>query len=104
MNLNANPTPDELRTLLRSLNDSASHHVLWVSKFGDVHVAPVSAPQPDADMPDAQLRFETFLSGNEYVGPDAAADDEWVAELFDRLNREWQSAKGRPTVALAEAI
>ena len=45
-----------------------------------------------------QIRFETFLAGNEYVGPEAAQDDEWIAELLDRLLQEWSRAKGRPEV------
>jgi hypothetical protein len=50
-----------------------------------------------------QMRYETFLAGNEYVGPEAADDDEWVAELFDSLLREWPRAKGKPDVVCIDA-
>ena len=46
-----------------------------------------------------QMRYETFLAGNEYVGPEAAADDEWIRELFESLLKEWPKAKGRSEVA-----
>jgi hypothetical protein len=46
-----------------------------------------------------QLRCETFLAGNEYVGPDAAEDDEWIFTLFESLRKEWSQAKGKPAVA-----
>lgn len=35
----------------------------------------------------------TFLAGNEYVGPDAAEDEEWVNQLFNALVKEWPKAK-----------
>jgi hypothetical protein len=102
MNVNTNPTPEQLRDLIRECDDSAGNHVLWVKKTGEVKLSAVPVNQtPDGferDHPDMQIRFETFLAGNEYVGPDAARDDEWIAELLDRLLQEWSRAKGRPEV------
>ena len=43
------------------------------------------------------MRFETFLAGNEYVGPEAADDSEWISELFDRLVTEWR--RSHPEIA-----
>jgi hypothetical protein len=103
MNLNLNPTPEQLRELLRQSDDTAGHHVLWVKKSGDVAISRIPREQSPATFqlghPDIQLRYEPFLAGNEYVGPEAAADDEWVAELFDSLLREWRRAKGKAEVA-----
>jgi len=48
--------------------------------------------------PQIQLRYETFLAGNEYVGPDAADDDEWVRQLFDGMVAEWPNVKGKAAV------
>jgi hypothetical protein len=102
MNLNSNPTVEQLRELIRRCNDSAGHHVLWVKKSGEVELSSVPQDQTPIEFqeahPNIQIRFETFLAGNEYVGPEAAEDEEWVSELFDRLVKEWSKAKGKPDV------
>jgi hypothetical protein len=99
MNLNNAPTKEDLRQLLAPCNDSAGHHILWVSKAGDVRLSRVAPDLPPVGFeqthPDLQFRYETFQRGNEYVGPDAAGDDEWVSELFSSLLKEWTQAKGK---------
>ncbi len=103
MNLNSNPTPQQLRQLLAQCEDTAGNHVVWVKKSGEVDVTRISSDLSPSKFrqnhPDMQMRCETFMAGNEYVGPDAAANDEWVSELLDRLVSEWQTAKGKPDVA-----
>src|SRR4051812_15475161 len=98
MNLESNPTKAELRRLLASYNDDASHHVLWVDTAGEVHITPLPRVWPPGDFSPApanlRLRYETFLAGKSYVGQDAADDDEWVDELFRRLSEKWQKVKG----------
>jgi hypothetical protein len=102
MNLEKNPTVEELRDLLRKCDDQAGHHVLWVAKNGDVHVSRVPKDETPVGfqeaVPEMQLRYETFEAGNEYVGPDAAEDEGWVKQLFDALVREWPEARGKPIV------
>jgi hypothetical protein len=102
MNLDANPTKQQLRELLARLDDGAGHHVLWVSKEGNVEVTPLaegtSATTLQTLHPEMRLRYEAFLAGNEYVGPEAAEDDRWVSELFQSLLEEWQRANGKPGV------
>lgn len=72
MNMNKNPTVEELRALVRACDDLASHHVLWVEKNGDVHLSEVPKDRTPVgfqeDLPDMQLRYETFEAGNDYVG------------------------------------
>jgi hypothetical protein len=106
MNLNANPTADELRQLLRQCNDKAGHHLLWVDRSGEVRISRIPldrSPVPiEQDYPDMQMRCETFVAGNGYVGPSAADDEEWVAELLGLLMREWPKAKGKPGVTCTE--
>src|SRR4051812_45525192 len=102
MNLNLNPTAGQLRELLRQHHDPAGNHVLWVKRSGEVELTTVPRDQPPGDFervhPDLQLRCETFLAGNEYVGPDAAEDEEWVAALYGRLLGEWSRVKGNREV------
>jgi hypothetical protein len=103
VNLNNHPTPEELRDLIRGHDDLAGHHVLWVRKNGEVVVSLIPRDQTpvgfQAPPPDMQMQFEPFLAGNEYVGPEAAADEEWVNDLFDRLREEWSRTQGKPEVA-----
>lgn len=108
MNLNANPTPEQLRELLRRGDDTAGHHVLWVKENGDVVLS--RAPKNgalegfDRDHPEMRMRFEPFLAGNEYVGAEVAQDDEWVSELFERLLTEWAKARGKAEVAYVNGL
>ena len=103
MNLNTNPKIEELRELVKRCDDAAGHHLLWVSRDGDVEVSRIPKTAPPNGLinghPNMQMCFETFQAGNEYVGPDAADDTEWIAELFDNLVNEWPKAKGKPNVA-----
>ncbi len=102
MNMNNNPTPDQLRDLLRPCNDRAGHHVLWVTKAGDVRLTRLpkdcTPAEFEQNQPDMQLRLETFQAGNDYVGGAAAADHQWVTQLFDWLTRAWGEAQGKPSV------
>ena len=99
MNLNNNPTKDELRELLRPWDDRAAHHVLWVDWAGEVHVTPMErkewrAPPPPPEVVErAAVYFEPFWAGNGYVGSDGVANDEWMTDAFDWLLRVWAAAK-----------
>jgi hypothetical protein len=102
MNMDKNPTVEELRQLIMACNDLAGHHVLWVANNGDVHVSrvpkgvsPVGFQEAQSEM---QLRYETFEAGNDYVGPEAAKDNEWINQLFDALTKAWPKAKAKPEV------
>lgn len=99
MNMEKNPKVEELLELIKDCDDRATNHVLWVAKNGDVHVSRIPKDTPPVNLQDAQLRFETFEAGNEYVGPKAAEDRDWIGELFDTLTNSWPKAKGAPVVA-----
>jgi hypothetical protein len=102
MNLDANPTVQQLRELIARYDDAAGNHVLWVKRTGEVEISTVppdnSPGRFQQEHPEMRLRYGPFLAGNEYVGPEAAADDEWIAELFESLLREWRKAKGESGV------
>ena len=107
MNLNDNPTKEQLRELLRPLDDRAAHHALWVDRSGEVHVTPMARvkwgrpPEPPQELLDnAVVRFETFWAGNGYTGPEGVANDEWIDDAFDMLLRDWAAANasGKPVL------
>lgn len=106
MNLNNDPTLEQLAELVRQCDDFAGHHILWVRKNGDVELTQVpldqSALEFDGSHSDVQIRFEPFQAGNEYVGPDAADDAEWMSELFESLKTRWEQAKGKAAVELVD--
>ena len=104
MNLNNNPTMDQLRDLLRPWDDRAAHHVLWVDHAGEVHITAMERtsrrppPPPQEVLDNAVVRFETLWASKGYVGPEGAASDEWVADAFNWLMRDWEAAQqnGKP--------
>ena len=61
MNLDDNPTIEQLRELLRSCDDSAGHHVLWVKKTGDVELSRIPKDRTLVGLEEAhqemQVRF-----------------------------------------------
>lgn len=101
MNLNDNPTVEQLRDLLRPFDDNAAHHVLWVDRGGEVHVTPlpkqwrpIPAPPPEV-LDNALVRFQTFYAGYGYIGPEAAEKDEWPVEALEMLLSDWAKANAR---------
>src|SRR5215475_6979636 len=106
MNLNAAPTKEQLQQLLAQYDDRAGDHVLWVDDRGDVSITQVprglTAEAFERSSPAMRLRCETFEKGNEYVGPEAAGDDEWVSRLFETLVREWPNAQAKGAVRYVE--
>ena len=108
MNLNNNPTVDQLRDLLRPWDDRAAHHVLWVDRSGEAHITEMERkawrppPPPQEVLDNAAVRFETFWAGNGFVGPEAAASDEWITDAFNYLMRDWAAAKENGKQVLIE--
>ncbi|MEX0715155.1 MAG: hypothetical protein WD066_01140 [Planctomycetaceae bacterium] len=103
MNLECDPTVDQLRELIRRNDDDSGHHVLWVDRSGEVRISRLPAgkssvpgDRPPAGFaeshPDMRLCYETFLAGNEYVGSAAAEDGEWISKLLASLNEEWHKS------------
>lgn len=95
MNLNQNPTKEQLKTLFSVCDDTAGHHVLWVSRNGDVALTPLpSKTNPvgfDQLNPELLLRYETFVQGNGYVGQQASEDENFMDRIFKSLQREWST-------------
>ena len=95
MNLNKGPSREQLVNLLRSCDDSAGDHIVWVDKYGTVH----SSMLPDTlrptgfeeAYPSLQFRYETYIQDNGYVGNSAADDDDWVDQMFANLQEDWKN-------------
>ncbi|MEK9539875.1 hypothetical protein MI048_17045 [Pantoea agglomerans] len=97
MNLNNNPTAAQLSKIISICDDNAGHHILWVSKAGDVQITQINDISPigfQENTPSMAMRYETFQTGNDYVGDSASKDAEHVQRLLNDLISEWPLYKG----------
>ena len=78
-------TLDQLCDLIRAGDDTHDNQ-LRIRKNGDIFLS----QDVGADNLDGIIgRFETFDAYNDYVGPDAAADMNWMKRLFNGI-QEWK--------------
>ena len=94
MNLNQNPTVEELRALLATGDDWAGHHVLWVNRTGEVMLTRLPKGWPPAPLAadDVRVRCETFPLSYGYVGAEVAGDEVWLAGLLRVLLWGWSKS------------
>lgn len=94
MNLKNNPTTEELANLLKPLDDQNYAHMMWVDHNGEVNISVVPEHE-EKILAKAKFRYETLNAGNGYVGPTAAADDDYIKQELEYLKRDWaKDAKG----------
>ena len=82
-------TKEKVRELIRSGDDS-THTQLRVTKNGIAFLSKVVGGE---DIEDLAFRLETMLRGNSYVGDDAAKDDKWVEDVYNKLKENWPNPK-----------
>lgn len=97
MNMNSNPTADELHDIIAAADDNAGDHMAWVDTAGEVHLSTFDREDGEAYnrarnacIAKAQFYMPLFIGGRGYVGPNAAADMDWVAQEFEILARLWK--------------
>jgi hypothetical protein len=78
-------TIDNVRCLIASGSDD-THTQLRVSKGGIVYLSKVIG---NNEVDDLAFRLETWIAGNDYVGPAAAQDTKWIVRLYDCLKANW---------------
>lgn len=88
-------TIEDLKALVAARDDSSHPHLLWIHRCGDVYLHPVRPPHHIADFrawvasSGAAHIFGTLAAGGGWVGPNAAADPSWMAELHAHLHDGW---------------
>lgn len=95
MNLENSPSFSQLIDIFSSCDDQAGHHVLWVSRSGDVNMGLMSSDSSphsfDPKNPDIFLRYETFRQGSGLVGKAASKNKSFLDRIFRSLLSEWSS-------------
>ncbi|MBD8472692.1 hypothetical protein IFT98_04295 [Pseudomonas sp. CFBP 8770] len=102
MNLNQQPTVDQLARILAAGRDTLDDHILWVCQRGDVHIDALANDADGEDFernhPELRARMPIYRRGKGYVGKKAAADRQFVNDVFQTLNREWTLGQGQGQV------
>ena len=103
MNLNNQPTIDELAQLFAACKDKHESHILWVSECGEVRIDGL-APEIGEDefekrTPNMRARLKTYRRGKGYVGKKAAADKDFIGRVYQTLQQEWPALRSKPEVA-----
>ena len=80
-------TLNDLKKLIASGDDTHDNQ-LRVTKNGKVFLSQVVAAE---SLTGIAFRFETFDAGNNYVGKDAADDDNFIQYLYNALISNWNN-------------
>ncbi len=97
MNLNNQPTIEELAQLFASRKDTLDSHILWVCESGEVHIDGMARHAGEAEFeqskPTMRARLRTYRRGQGYIGRKAAADREFIGRVLHTLENEWPQAR-----------
>lgn len=77
MNLNGNPTPEELAALLGACDDDEATHIIWVDLEANVHVTPLNENRA---LPKNRTRMRS-----EAATPRPLTPAGWIKENKDRV-------------------
>ena len=95
MNLNKEPTIDELKELISKCDDENYNHIIWVAKNGTVHIYTTTLSNPTRTFESEKgkvLQFwkGVYFKGNNYFELEASNDSEYLQELYDNLVKNWE--------------
>ncbi|MCF5233247.1 MULTISPECIES: hypothetical protein [unclassified Pseudomonas] len=106
MNLNNQPTIDELAEMFLAQKDTLDDHILWVGKSGEVNIDCLAPHTEEAEFdrthPELAARLKMYRRGQGYVGKKAAADRNFIEQVFDTLNNAWASFKDNSQVKVID--
>ncbi|MEB0045922.1 MULTISPECIES: hypothetical protein [unclassified Pseudomonas] len=108
MNLNNQPTIDELARMFAAQKDSQDSHILWISKSGQVHIDCLSphAHEEEFDKNNHNLlaRLKMYRRGQGYVGKKAAADKDFIGRVLQTLKHAWASMQNQNEVRVIDQL
>ncbi len=106
MNLNNQPTVDELARLFASQKDSLDSHILWICEEGEVHIDRLATHAGESEFeksnPRMRARLRMYRRGQGYVGKKAAADKDFIGRVLQTLKVEWSNAQGKSEVSVVD--
>jgi hypothetical protein len=106
MNLNNQPTIEELARMFAAKKDSHDNHILWISKSGNVHIDSLSpyAHEAEFDQNNQNLlaRLKMYRRGQGYVGKKAAADKDFIGHVLQTLKQTWDSLQNNNEVRVID--
>ena len=106
MNLNNQPTIDELAEMFAAQKDTLDDHILWIGKSGEVQLDCLAPHTEEAEFDrnhrELAARLKMYRRGQGYVGKKAAADRNFIEQVFDTLNSAWASFKDNSQVKVID--
>jgi hypothetical protein len=106
MNLNNQPTIEELARMFAAQKDSHDSHILWISKSGQVHIDCLAthADEAEFDKNNQNLlaRLRMYRRGQGYVGKKAAADKDFIGSVLQTLKQAWASMQNQNEVRVID--
>lgn len=86
---------EDLKALIATGDDGSGHHILWIAENGEVQLTRID-PKERANLIRQRIFMgksvyvhDTLARGGGWVGPGAAADPSWMAEIHAILDYEW---------------
>ena len=90
MNLNNQPTIEQLAEMFAAQKDTLDDHILWIGKSGKVQIDCLAPHTEEAEFDrnnrELAARLKVYRRGQGYVGKKAAADRNFIEQVFDTLN------------------
>ncbi len=106
MNLNNQPTIDELAEMFAAQKDTLDDHILWIGKSGEVQLDCLEPNTEEAEFDrnnrELAARLKVYRRGQGYVGKKAAADRNFIEQVFDTLNNAWAAVKDSSQVKVID--
>ena len=82
-------TKEQLKQLINSADDNFDNQIR-VTKDGYVFI---SRTVGAVAIEDLQFRYETWDAGNDFVGPTAACDEQYIDDLFNSIKSDWNKKR-----------
>ena len=84
MNMNNNPTSEQLKELIASVDDNAGDHCLWIDNDGNVHLDLATESWPNM-----RMKIATFEQGENYCGQEVSEFILYMKRLMTDLINKW---------------
>ena len=106
MNLNNQPTIDELAEMFAAQKDTLDDHILWIGKSGEVKIDCLAPHTEEAEFDrnnrELAARLKMYRRGHGYVGKKAAADKDFIGNVLQTLKQAWDSMQNKNEVRVID--